>query len=169
MENRFKIVFIAGIILLQTACSFHVPANRGEFVDIVKQGKGPTKYESVVVDSSLKSLVNHLHKKSSECFNKIVKRSMTSGYYAQSSETYYNPALKYITKTKADFTLQVEKVPGSSKQPEKGLYVMALDLIALDHSRTRLHVYKPTYIYNKIGDAIQQWAMGQNTPCPELR
>lgn len=148
MENRLKIVFIVGLLLFQTACSFHVPANRGEFVDLVKQGKGPTKYESVTVNASLKSLVNHLHKKSSECFNKIVKRSMTSGYYAQSSETYYNPETKYISKTKAEFTLQVERMPGGSKQPENGLYVMALDLIALDSARTRLHVYKPTFAYN---------------------
>ena len=170
MNKHCKFALIIIVLLFQTACSLYVPLTRNEFIDAVKQGKGPMKVENQTVNVDIKLLVSHLRKKSNECLDKVINRSSAAVGYVEVSKTYYNTKLEHATKTKAEFTLQVKHVPRGvgAKHPEDGLYTMAIDLISQGSNKTILHIYKPTFAYDDIGDTIQEWAMGKETSCPKL-
>lgn len=170
MTESHRILLILILTSLLGACAIKVPMTRNEFVNAVKKGEGPTKYESTIINYNIRSLVDFLNKKSNLCLNKVVRRSMSGPNYAEASETYYNAKTVFTSKSRAEFTLQLKHIPRPSRgQPADGLYAVAIDLTAINNKQTQVDAYKPTFAFTDIGNAIHSWALGKDTTCPDLK
>lgn len=154
--------------MLTSCVTMHTPQSRNEYVSAVSKGEGFSEMHKYTVNRSLKSVVNSLHRKGNECLAKKVTRSFAGSYSHVSSSTYL-PSIRYITKNKAEFTLQVEITPNNtSKPPKGGMYFLAADLVVASKNKTNIIMYAPSINAKDIINAIKGWSHGKDTACPDL-
>ena len=163
-----NVMVLFNFFILTSCVTMHTPQSRNEYVSAVSKGEGFSEIHNYMVNRSLKSVVNSLHRKGNECLAKKVTRSF-SGSYAHVSSSTYLPSMRYTSKSNAEFTLQVEITPNNtSKPPKGGMYFLAADLIEVSQNKTKIIMYAPSINAKDIVNSIKDWTKGENTGCPDL-
>ncbi len=164
-------VVLALCLLALPVAAMQVPRTRREFVDAVAAGAGATKMESFVVERGFEEVYRLLEKKSSTCLDVQVKRSGFVGNQMEVSSSDYNPTLKRVGRSRAEFALQVVHRPRGvgHSPPPGGLYVMAADIRSLARDRTEIVLYRPTMGFKAIIRSLRQWVSGEDADCPKLK
>jgi hypothetical protein len=164
--------FMLGLLLalVVPAAAIEVPQSRKEFVQAVSEGRGATKMETLTSENGIDHLYALLEKKSSACLDKVVRRSAYVGYHEVSTSDY-NPSLKRVGGSKAEFSLQVVHRPRGvgHTPPPGGLYIMAADLKAAGKNRTQVVLYEPTIGFKNIAKTLRLWLEGEDADCPKLK
>lgn len=93
------------------------------------------------------------------------------GNQMEVSSSDYNPTLKRVGRSRAEFALQVVHRPRGvgHSPPPGGLYVMAADLRSLARDRTEIVPYRPTMGFKEIIKSLRLWVSGEDTDCPKLK
>jgi hypothetical protein len=168
--KRPTLALIATILAALPAAAIWVPQTRQEFVQAVSDGKGATAVDKLVVDQPLDKVYPILEERTRTCLDVKVERTANVGYVEHSS-TDYNPTLRRIEQSLAEFTLQVVHNPRGvgATPPANGLYIMAADLRSTDDHHTEIVLYRPTMGTKKIIESLKQWFSAEAAPCPKLR
>lgn len=161
-------VLLFGIIL--TGCiTLHTPQSRHEYISAVAKGEGYTKVHNYTVARKFNSVVKNINRKSKSCLSKKITHTWTRGYSSHVSSSTYNPSMRYINKSKAEFTLQVIITPNNTtKPPAGGMYFLAANINKISKNKTKVIIYAPSINADDIVNSIKNWSKGIKSKCPDL-
>src|SRR6266581_2702763 len=112
MKRTLLLSGLAGLVVaIQPVAAIQVPQTRQAFMDAVAAGGRGTAVDKLVVERGFHEIYRLLEKKSSTCLDVQVKRSGFVGNQMEVSSSDYNPTLRRVGQTKAEFALQVVHRP----------------------------------------------------------
>ena len=77
--------------------------------------------------------------------------------------------MRYINKSKAEFTLQVIITPNNTtKPPAGGMYFLAANINKISKNKTKVIIYAPSINADDIVNSIKNWSKGIKSKCPDL-
>ncbi len=82
----------------------------------------------------------------------------------------YTPTV-IVSGKKAELYVQERHEAGVlavRQEPEEGHFLMVVDAIPLDKSRTKITMYRPSKGHDVMVKAIRGWATGEKVGCPDL-
>jgi hypothetical protein len=160
-----------GIVLMALAtlggCA-EFPKSRPEFQQLVRSGASLSQTDSHVAKRSLDDVVRLLRPRLTDCFDyNVTWRRMEGGATVGASRERWQSSLRAVDKSHAEVTVQRLVGGAVQKQPEGGIYVVAVDLDRLDAASTKLTFYGPsTGFGNSTWDSFKQWSEGKSAGCP---
>ena len=161
-----RIVLLASVLV--AGCG-GMPQNAEEFRKAVP-GAFMAKTESYEVNRPVKAVTSAFQRRAPECLKVSVRTvSQTSTSY-QNILTEYTPTV-VVTDQRTELHLQQHHKTGvvyPSKPPEGGPYIIVADAYPAGPNRTRIQLYGPSKGYDVVYRAIQGWASGESTGCPDM-
>lgn len=154
-------------VTVLTGCA-QLPQTRAEFQQLVRGGAALSQTDSHVANRSLDDVVRSLRSRLGDCFDYNVSWSRTEGAAVGMFREKWQSSVRTLDKDHAEVTVQ--RVVGGAvhKQPEGGIYVVALDLERIDAASTRLTFYGPGTSFGKsTWDSLRQWSAGKPAACPK--
>ena len=138
----------------------------------LREGKGSiglSKREAHDLNREFSLVVSDVRRKSMECLRFAYTTSVTqSGVPLPDRMTFYNVGVKVVGSSKAEMTMQQDRKPRASHDPEGGYYVFVADIEKIAASRTRMTMYGSSFpTWRPIFEAIKGWGEGKNVKCPE--
>lgn len=155
-------IFISG-------CAGTMPQTAEEFRKALP-GAFMGKMETFEVDRPYKDVAKTFQTMASKCLDVRIKTTSQTYQSYQVIVTKYNPTV-IVTKEKAELHVQERHESGVLavyKEPEKGHYIMVVDVTPLDKERTKIVMYRPSMGKDVMVKAIKGWATGKNVGCPDL-
>jgi len=130
---------------------------------------GLSKTESHVVNRGFSSVVRDVEKKSMKCLRFAYSQSSTYGNVHMSHGTkFYNTKVVKAASSKAEMTMQWDRLPRAEHDPDGGYYVFLADIEKISQSKTRMTMYGSSFsTWQPIFDAVKGWGQGKNIKCPE--
>jgi hypothetical protein len=161
-----RIVLLASVLL--AGCG-GMPQNAEEFRKAVP-GAFMAKADSYEANRPVKAVTTAFQRRAPECLKVSVRTvSQTSTSY-QNILTEYTPTV-VVTGERTELHIQQHHKTGvvyPSKPPEGGPFIMVVDAYPLAGNRTRIQTYGPSKGYDVVYRAIQGWASGESTGCPDM-
>jgi hypothetical protein len=165
-----RILLLPLIVLLHLNLSGCGGGALPKTADNFRQGMAGTvmaEKETFEVSRSFESVAATFKAKASRCLDMTITKPAAGS--SQAIVSNWNPTV-IVGRDKAEFHLQrifegVKKVRG---EPEKGHYVMVVDLSPASIRRTRIDMYRPTQGFNEIVKAVKSWATGKDIVCPDM-
>lgn len=163
--SRFAIVLVAASVL--SGC-VQMPQTRPEFQQLVRSGASRSKMESHVTKRSLDDVVRSLEPRLTDCFDySVTWRQTAGGATVGASREQWRSSVRPVDRNRVEVTIQRMVGGAMQKQPEGGIYVMAVDLDRIDPATTKLTFYgSSTDFGSSSWDSLKRWSEGKTGPCP---
>ena len=162
--SRSVIVLVAAAAL--AACA-QLPQTRTEFQQVVRGGASRTQTASHVARRSLDDALRSLAPKLADCFDHNVSWSRTEGAAVGMFREKWHASVRATDRNRAEVTVQRAISGAAQRQPEGGIYVVAVDLERIDAASTRLTFYGPDGSFgNSTWESLKQWSEGRPAACP---
>ena len=161
------LVILSSLII--TGCATKMPLTADEFRQMAPEAFSGGK-ESFEVNRSVASIGNTFKKMANKCLNKRVQMTESGYMHHMVVVTKYTPSV-YIGKNRAELHLQYEHEKGVMKiheMPEKGYYMIVIDVTGIGKNKSRVEFYRPSIAYQNVVEAVRGWATGKNIGCPDL-
>jgi hypothetical protein len=102
-----------------------------------------------------------------ECFDYNVTWTRMEGAAVGMFKEKWQSSVRPIDRNRAEVTVQRVVGGAVQKQPEGGIYMIAVDLERVDAASTKLTFYgSSTSFGNTTWDSLRQWSEGRTAPCP---
>jgi hypothetical protein len=159
-------VLVAAAVAVLAGCA-QLPQSRGEFQQLVRGGAAGSQTDSHVAKRSLDDAVRLLRPKLAECFDHNVTWTRTEGAAVGMFKEKWQSSVRPIDRNRAEVTVQRQVGGAPQKQPDGGIYVVAVDLERIDAASTKLTFYGArTSFGNSTWDSLKQWSEGKAAGCP---
>ena len=161
-----KAIILFGVVLL-ASCSTP-PKTVTEFRAAMLGGAAFSKQETHNINREFSVVVSDVKRKSTECLNFGYTRTTRYGVNMSQTTDIYHPRVRVVGNSKAEMTMQIERLPKSTSAPEGGYYVFLADIQKTGADKTRMAMYGSSFpTWQAIFDAIKGWAEGKNVKCPD--
>jgi hypothetical protein len=173
MNVRF--IPIASLLILSLfGCVTSMPQSPAEFRRVIP-GSFMGNMDAFEVNRPLHDVASTFKARSAECLNVTVKstsKSRSSIGTIQSSTvvTRYKSTVVAASE-QAELHVQFHHesgVVGVHKEPAGGNYLMIVDAVPLDKSRTKITMYHPKFGYDALVTGVKGWATGKSAGCPDM-
>jgi hypothetical protein len=164
------------LVLAAALCgcgSLAQPMSAGEFRQAIG-GSSLGTVTSFDVARPYQQVIDTLRKKANECLAVATTSSGTvfQGNMAmrETSSSVYKPTLS-VTGQGLELAVQVDFGAHTTvqKKPDGGFYILVADAVPAGANGAKLTIYRGGLGKAKeIGNAIQQWAAGTSSTCPNL-
>lgn len=159
-------VFLVAVGVL-SGCA-QMPQTRPEFQQLVRSGASLSKTDSHVTKRSLEEVVRSLEPRLTDCFDYNVTWRQAAGVATVgASREQWRSSVRPVDRNRVEVTVQRTVGGAVQKQPEGGIYVMAVDLDRIDPSTTKLTFYGSSTGFGTTSwDSLKRWSEGKAGPCP---
>ena len=166
-----KTVFLTAALftVFLLGCAGSMPQTAGEFRKALP-GAFMGKVETFEVNRPFKDVAKTFQTMAPKCLDVRIKTISDTYQSHQVIVAKYTPTV-IVTQDKAELHVQERHEAGVLavyKEPEKGHFLMVVDAIPLDKSRTQITMYRPSKGHEVMVKAIKGWATGKNVGCPDL-
>jgi hypothetical protein len=163
----FKPAIVLAAALAVAGCA-PLPQSRQEFQQLVRSGASLTQTDSFVARRSLEEVMRSLRPRLADCFDyDVAWRRTQGGATVGASRENWRSNLRPVDRNHAEATVQRVVGGAVQKQPEGGIYVMAVDLDRVDAASTKLTFYGSSNGFGSSSwESLKQWSEGRAAPCP---
>jgi hypothetical protein len=162
--SKTAIALVAAAVLAGCA---QLPQTRPEFQQVVRSGAASGRTDTHVARRSLDDAVRLLRPRLAECFDYNVTWSRTEGAAVGMFKEKWHSSVRLIDRNRAEATVQRVVGGAVQKQPEGGIYMVALDLERIDSTNTKLTYYGTRSAFgNSTWESLKQWSEGRAAACP---
>jgi hypothetical protein len=128
-------------------------------------GVGVSKRGTHLIDREFSLVVRDVERRSKECLDTAY--TVTSGPYGAQNSTFNRVSMKAVGSGKAVLTIQWDRMPRASHDPDGGYYLFVADINKTQASKTSITIYGSKYYpWESAYDAIKGWGEGKNIRCP---
>lgn len=162
-------ILLASLLSLSACLEIKHPQSANEFRKAVP-GAFMSQVESYIVNQPFNKVASTFKTRAKPCLDVTIRTESRTNMSYQVIVTNYNPTVK-IKKNKAELHLQQihEKgVMNVSKQPPGGYYLMVFDAEPVNKKKTKITYYGPSSGFDRITNAVKNWATGKSKSCPDL-
>lgn len=133
-------------------------------------GTATMERETFEVNRQFDSVVSTFKRKATECLDKTVTTSSRAGGSYQVIVSNWNPT---FTATRDQAELHIQRVYEKGvlqvyDEPEKGHFVMVVDIAPASLRKTKIDIYRPSRGLEVILKAVKSWATGKDIVCPDM-
>jgi len=166
-----RLTALAPIILLVTACGYHIGAaqTRDEFLTQTKGGGILTRDEQIIVNRPIKAVIADVKGYADKCLNVSVTTGPNYAYKEVGGTMHYHSKMDTNKEDVVTLTFQAEQGRESARHgaPPGGLFQLVAQIRAVEASSTRIAL---NYVIpaNSAAEYLKLWANGDKSRCPKF-
>ncbi len=166
-----RLTALAPIILLVTACGYHIGAaqTREEFVTQTKGGGILTRDEQIMVNRPINTVIADVKGYADKCLNVSVTTGPNYAYKEVGGTTHYHPKMDTNKEGLVTLTFQAEPGRKSARHgaPPDGLFQLVAQIRAAEANSTRISL---NYLISakSAAEHFKRWAKGDKSRCPKF-
>lgn len=168
--NKFvflSIAFLSTFFLF--GCAGTMPQTAEEFRKVVP-GAFMAEVETFEVQRPFNEIAKTFQTMAPKCLDVTIKTVSDTYQSHQVIIAKYTPTV-IVTEDKAELYVQERHEAGVMtvyKEPEKGHFLMVIDVVPLSKNISQITMYRPSKGREVMVKAIKGWASGNNIGCPDL-